>query len=147
MEWHHSVTRRVEFSDTDMAGIVHFSKYFCYMEFAEHDFFRKLGFSINRQYGDYKYGWPRIKVKGEFHHPLRFEEEIEILLRLNKINSRSLEFQFKVIKHQDGIIAASGCYSTVCVIHDGNGSLRSTLIPEGLVKLLKSHEWANGKSH
>ena len=36
--------RRVEFSDTDMAGIVHFANFYRYMEQAEHDFFRSLGF-------------------------------------------------------------------------------------------------------
>ena len=39
--------RRVEFSETDLAGIVHFSNYFRYMEAAEHEFFRSLGLSIH----------------------------------------------------------------------------------------------------
>ena len=34
------VTRRVEFHETDMAGIVHFSNFFRYMEFAEVEFLR-----------------------------------------------------------------------------------------------------------
>ena len=34
------VVRRVEFSETDMAGIVHYSNFFRYMEAAEHGFFR-----------------------------------------------------------------------------------------------------------
>jgi acyl-CoA thioester hydrolase len=31
-------TRRIEFPDTDMAGIVHFSRFFVFMEAAEHEF-------------------------------------------------------------------------------------------------------------
>ena len=38
--------RTVEFSETDMAGIVHYSNFFRYMESAEHAFFRALGFSV-----------------------------------------------------------------------------------------------------
>ena len=38
--------RRVEFSHTDMAGIVHFSRYFIYMESVEHEFLRHLGTSV-----------------------------------------------------------------------------------------------------
>ena len=34
------VSRRVDFADTDMAGIIHFSNYFRYMEFAEVAFLR-----------------------------------------------------------------------------------------------------------
>ena len=39
-------SRFVEFSDTDMAGIMHFSAYFRFMEAAEHQLIRKLGFSV-----------------------------------------------------------------------------------------------------
>src|SRR5213078_989612 len=39
-------TRRVEFADTDMAGIVHFANFFRYMESAEHEFLRSHGLSV-----------------------------------------------------------------------------------------------------
>ena len=39
--------QRVEFADTDMAGIVHFSNFFRYMERAEHEFLRSLGLSVH----------------------------------------------------------------------------------------------------
>ena len=38
--------RRVEFMDTDMAGIVHFATFFRYMETAEHELLRKLGIPV-----------------------------------------------------------------------------------------------------
>ena len=38
--------RMVEFSDTDMAGIMHFASFFHYMESVEHEFIRSLGLSI-----------------------------------------------------------------------------------------------------
>jgi acyl-CoA thioesterase FadM len=41
--------RRVEFAETDAAGIVHFSSFFLYMEQAEHALFRSLGLSIFRK--------------------------------------------------------------------------------------------------
>lgn len=51
--------RRVEFSETDMAGIVHFANFYRWMEEAEHDFFRSLGLSIMVRQEDGSYiGWP-----------------------------------------------------------------------------------------
>ncbi|MFM8187245.1 MAG: acyl-CoA thioesterase [Pirellula sp.] len=44
-----SWNRRVEFAETDAAGIVHFSSFFLYMEQAEHALFRSLGLSIFRK--------------------------------------------------------------------------------------------------
>ena len=39
--------RKVEFSDTDMAGIVHFSRLIVFMENAEHAFIEALGGSVS----------------------------------------------------------------------------------------------------
>jgi len=46
MPYEFKLTRRVEFAETDMAGIMHYSNYFRFMETAEHAFFRSLGLSI-----------------------------------------------------------------------------------------------------
>jgi len=46
MAYEFKAVRRVEFSDTDTAGIMHYSNYFRFMETAEHGFFRSLGLSI-----------------------------------------------------------------------------------------------------
>ena len=46
MPYEFKLTRRVEFAETDMAGIVHFANFFRMMEAAEHAFFRSVGFSI-----------------------------------------------------------------------------------------------------
>ena len=39
--------RRILFHETDLAGIVHFSNFFKYMEEAEHAFVRSIGLSIH----------------------------------------------------------------------------------------------------
>jgi YbgC/YbaW family acyl-CoA thioester hydrolase len=70
--------RRVEFMDTDMAGIVHFTAYFRYMETIEHELFRTLGLSITTQQGDRRLGWPRVSCGFDFIDSLRFDEEFEI---------------------------------------------------------------------
>ena len=72
------VVRRVEFSETDMAGIVHYSNFFRYMESAEHAFFRALGFSIVTTATDPPVGWPRVHASCDYRQPLRFEDEVEI---------------------------------------------------------------------
>jgi len=38
--------RIIEFRDTDMAGIVHFSNFFSYMEQAEHAFLRSVDLGV-----------------------------------------------------------------------------------------------------
>ena len=47
-----SIRRRVQFAETDLAGIAHFSNFVRWMEETEHAFFRSLGMSIVMHHGE-----------------------------------------------------------------------------------------------
>src|SRR5213594_4933640 len=98
MAYEFKLVRRVEFSDTDMAGIVHYSNFFRYMEAAEHEFFRSLGFSVVTRQVDPPVGWPRVHAECDYKHPLRFEDEVEIRLLVSEKRSKSLSYQFRISK-------------------------------------------------
>ncbi|HLQ45736.1 MAG TPA: acyl-CoA thioesterase [Planctomycetaceae bacterium] len=122
-------TRRVEFADTDMAGIIHFTSYFRYMEVTEHAFFRSLGFSI---VGDPAVGWPRVHVACDFEHPLRFEEEVEAHLRVREKKERALTYDciFRRVNPEPVVEVAHGALTVVCVTRDESGKMRAALIPD-----------------
>src|SRR5437763_15901059 len=98
MAYEFKAVRRVEFSETDMAGIVHYSNFFRYMESAEHGFFRSLGFSIVTQQADPPLGWPRVHAECEYREPLFFEDEIEVQMLVSEKRSKSLTYQFRIRK-------------------------------------------------
>ena len=54
----HRLSRRVQFYETDAAGIVHFSCFYRYMEEAEHALWRAAGLSINPTHP--VVGFPRV---------------------------------------------------------------------------------------
>ena len=91
MAHEYTMRHRVEFADTDMAGIIHFSAYFRYMEVTEHAFFRSLGLSI---VGTPDIGWPRVHVSCDYRSPLKFEDEIDVTLRVAEKRSKSLSYSF-----------------------------------------------------
>ena len=62
MPYEFKLVRRVEFIETDMAGIVHYSNFFRYMEAAETAFIRSLWFSIWTLQAEPPVGWPRVLV-------------------------------------------------------------------------------------
>ena len=70
-------TRSVQFAETDLAGIVHFSAFFRYMEEAEHALWRAAGLSVA---GDGLH-WPRVVAYCDYTNPLRFEDEITVKVR------------------------------------------------------------------
>ena len=94
MAYQYKLTRSVEFSDTDMAGIMHFSNFFRFMEVTEHAFYRSLGIEVHPEFIEGKVGWPRVHASCDYKQPLRFEQEVEIQLLVREIRSKSLAYTF-----------------------------------------------------
>src|SRR5678815_4256326 len=98
MAYEFKAQRRVEFSDTDMAGIMHFSNFFRFMETAEHGFYRSLGFSVVEKESLPRVGWPRVHASCDYHRPLRFEDLVEIHLLVVEKKSKALRYQIRFSK-------------------------------------------------
>src|ERR1044072_9080102 len=92
MPYEAKAIRRVEFSETDMAGIVHYSNFFRYMESAEHGFFRTLGYSVVSDKTDPPIGWPRVHAECDYLQPLRFEDEIEVHMLLCENKKKAFSY-------------------------------------------------------
>lgn len=89
-------TRRVEFADTDMAGIIHFANYYRYMEEAEHAFFRSLGLGIMQSQSDGSViGWPRVSASCSFEAPAYFEDALEVRLNVVRKGVKSLNYEIE----------------------------------------------------
>jgi acyl-CoA thioester hydrolase len=133
MAYEFKATRRVEFSDTDMAGIMHYANFFRFMETAEHAFFRSLGFSIVMGKVDPPLGWPRVHAECDFKAPLYFEDEVQIHLLVSEKRSKSLSYVFKFIKLQAAapLEVARGGLTVVCVSHHG-GKMAACTIPKAV---------------
>jgi acyl-CoA thioester hydrolase len=122
-------TRRVEFSETDMAGIVHFSNYFKYMESAEHAFVRSLGLSITPKNMNPPIGWPRVNATCEYKRPLKYEDEVEIELKVAARTEKAITYAFTFRKNGEQEVCAVGSVTVVCVtIRDGK--MQATFIPQ-----------------
>jgi acyl-CoA thioester hydrolase len=131
MAYEFKAVRRVEFSETDMAGIVHYSNFFRYMETAEHGFFRSLGHSVVMDKFDPPVGWPRVRAECEYRQPLRFEDEVEIHLLVSEKKSKSLSYIFKFRRlNGEHIFVARGSLTVVCVTKLADGKMAATQIPQ-----------------
>ncbi len=121
-------TRRVEFADTDMAGIIHFANYYRYMEEAEHAFFRSLGLSIMQpQPGGAVIGWPRVSASCSFEAPAYFEDELEVRLSVVYKGVKSLNYVIEFWRGETCL--AHGRLKTVCCLCRAHQPLVSIPIP------------------
>ena len=140
MPYEFKAVRRVEFSETDMAGLMHYSNYFRFMETAEHGFFRSLGMSIFMARQDPPLGWPRVHASCDFKLPLRFEDEVEIHLLVSEKKSKSLSylFKFRKLNAAPPVEAARGSLTVVCVGCEADGQMRARTIPAHVADLIQT---------
>lgn len=133
------IIRRVEFSETDMAGIMHYSNFFRFMETAEHAFFRSLGFSIASKQSRQPLGWPRVHASCDFKQPLHFEDEVEVLMLVTEKKSKSLsyEFRFRKLNVNPVVEVARGKLTVVCVTHDAHGKMSAAQIPQEIAEKIE----------
>ncbi len=122
--------RRVEFADTDLGGIVHFARFFVFMETAEHEFLRALGTEVHARVDGREIGWPRVAASCEYLSPARFGDELEIRLRVARKGRRSMSYA--VTFHRGETLLARGTISSVCCLMDGAEGLEAIAIPEPL---------------
>lgn len=121
-------SRRVEFADTDMAGIIHFANYYRYMEEAEHAFFRSLGLSIMQSQSDGSViGWPRVSAACSFEAPAYFEDILEVRLKVVRKGVKSLNYEIEFWRGSTRL--AHGRLKTVCCVCRHGQPLESIPIP------------------
>ena len=126
--------RRIEFADTDMAGIAHFARFFVFMETAEHRFREELGFPVALEGEDGgAIGWPRVSATCDYRHPARFGDELRIRTRVVETGRSALTFAFTFLR-DDQVIAEGRLTSVCCRLEP---EVRAIPIPDELAMRLR----------
>jgi acyl-CoA thioester hydrolase len=134
MSYEFEVTRRVEFSETDLAGIMHFSNFFRFMESAEHAFFRSLGLSVARCGNGVEVCLPRVHAECNYSIPLRFEDKVRVRLLVERKGRSSLTYQFRFSRVDDdrGAEAARGRLIVASAERQANGTMKAVPLPKAI---------------
>ena len=129
-------TRRIEFADTDMAGIVHFANFFRFMESAEVEFLRSCGLSVSMAWDGEHIGFPRVAASCDYLKPVTFEDVLDVIVRIARLGRKSVTYAFEFTK--DGAVIARGQVSSVCCRVGTGRGLESIEIPERYRQLLEA---------
>lgn len=128
-----AMTRRVQFAETDLAGVVHFSNYFRMMEELEHAFWRSLGSSVHRGREGVAEGWPRVAASCEYSLPVRFEDELELRMSITALGEKSMSYETE-FQHQGRRVALGRMTIVYCALV-GN-AFQAVAIPQALRAML-----------
>ncbi len=120
--------RRIEFVDTDMGGIVHFSRFFIFMETAEHQFLEAIGTSVDSELEGRKIGWPRVSVTCDYKRPARFGQTLDIHLKVLRKGTSSMTYGFTFT--ESGRELATGKVTAVCCCLEPGKEVTAIPIPD-----------------
>ncbi|NBD38476.1 MAG: acyl-CoA thioesterase [Verrucomicrobia bacterium] len=130
--------RRVEFSQTDAAGLAHFSTFFFFMEAAEAELFRGLDLPLLQKGAEAATGFPRSDVQCRFRRPLAFGDLVETRLSLREVTTRRLHYGFLFL-NEAGKRVATGTMTTVFARRERGGELAAADLPASWQELFA--EW------
>lgn len=123
----YKTTRRVEFRDTDAAGLAHFSVFFVWMEQVEHELLRHLGLSVMLSDDDGPVSFPRVATRCDYQLAVKFEDVLDIEVAIVRLGKKSLTYEFHF--SHGGRAVASGEITSVCCRFEADGSPKSISVP------------------
>lgn len=130
--------RFVEFHDTDMAGITHFTAFFRWMESAEHAFLRSLGLSVLMTWEGQQIAMPRVSASCDFRHPVRCEDTLDVSVNVAKLGRSSMTYKI-AFTHQGQPVAEGQITSVFCRKNEA-GRLESMELPAAVRAKLEEYQ-------
>ncbi len=110
------IRHRVEWLDTDAAGIYHWTTVVRFAEAAEAALHNALGIAEDT-FG----ATPRVSVRLDFHRPLRFNDEADVRLAVDAVGRSSVRYRLLVTDLTQRPVA-DGEIVTCLVSPDGAGA-------------------------
>ena len=134
-------TRFVEFADTDMAGIAHFSAFFRWMEAAEHALLRSVGVSIfdlaDHSTTGERVSMPRVSASCDYKTPARCEDSLDVEVCVMRLGATSVTYGFRFLR--DGAELAVGEMTSVCCRLPEGGPPEPIPLPADAAEKLKPY--------
>jgi acyl-CoA thioester hydrolase len=129
-----AVRERVRWSDVDIMGVVNYRQYLRFVEAAEGEFFRALGFTYEGIAAELGVWFARVQLECAYRSPARMDDEIVCRAKLEKIGGSSLTFTFPIERAADGARLADG---KLVIAALDRTTLRPARIPAPLAAALR----------
>ena len=98
----------VRWVDTDALRVVHYSNYFRYVEAAEEELYRSLGFTFKDLNEKYKIAIPRVEAFCQYKAAARFGDTLTVILRLGEKTEKTMRYDFEIERKADSELFCNG---------------------------------------
>jgi acyl-CoA thioester hydrolase len=131
----YSALTRVWFSDTDAQGVVYYGRYFPYFDHARTEYHRHLGSGLGAPEPGGEFVMRASAI--EYHAPARFDDLIEVFVRVSRIGRSSMTYEGSAYRLPEGTLLVSVTQTLVLV---DSARRRPLVIPESLRAPVRAFE-------
>ncbi|WPZ16994.1 thioesterase family protein [Geobacillus subterraneus] len=125
---------RVNFGDTDAAGIVYYPNYFKWFDIAGHQFFRSIGLPPAKLMNEQSIILPLLDVGCTFEHPLYYDDIITIKTAVEEVNRKTIKLRHEVFR---GEVRTGHGFELRGWVKEENGRIFAVPIPDDVRQLLE----------
>jgi acyl-CoA thioester hydrolase len=124
---------RVRYAETDAMGIVHHRNYFVWFEAGRVEYMRRMGSNYAEIEKSGRF-FAVSEVGARYLAPAHFDDLITIRTWVVEVRSRSIAFNYEVVRAATGQTLVTGFTRHICIDREG----RVTAIPAQVRELLAS---------
>ncbi len=132
-----SCAERVRWSDCDAQGIVFNGAYFNYLEVAQAEYFRNLGFVLYDPDGRRHFDTATVKATLEYMSPARVDDMMRIYWKVERIGNASLTTRCEIYNRVSGDLLLRA--EVIYVDYDSDAGV-SRRVPDDLRILVDTYE-------
>lgn len=107
-------SRKINYYETDMMGIVHHSNYIRYFEEARIDLMNQINCSVS-DLEDNGISIANVDAFAKYIVPLRFDDNVVITSRLSGLSPSKMQFEYEIRFKNSDILAANGKTTHCCL--------------------------------
>ena len=134
---------RVRWMECDAQGIVFFGAYMNYLEVAQSEYFRNLGFSIYHLAEKGFFDTAVAKLTVEYKAPARVDDLLDLFMKVSRIGNTSIAFDLEIYLSGPGGPSESGrLLTTMETVHVGYDATSGETkpVPEEIRRLVDHYE-------
>jgi acyl-CoA thioester hydrolase len=125
---------RVAFSDTDAQGVVYYGRYLPYFDLARTEYHRQFG-QLAAEHSEFVVRASHV----EYHAPARFDDLLEVFIRIARIGRTSVTYEYAAYRLEDGadVLMVTATQTVVLIEHDER---RTVPVPESFRRRISEFE-------
>ena len=128
---------RVRYSEVDAQGIVFNAHYLTFFDSAMTEYLRHINYDYVQEVKDRNEDFHTVKTLVEYKQPIKFDQIIDVCLKVKKIGKSSLTFYIEIHPSKEDILLASG---EVIWVNANQSTHKSVELPKDLCKKIEDLE-------